>query len=83
MTKKQPSSYLVRLTTNHGIGIGSYSHLLETVKNLPDLPPNGVKFELHKARDGPVCINLPDSLMLNVKMTTDHKAVMDIILYSV
>ena len=71
-------------------GIGSYSysfdfskHLLETVKSLPDRPPNGVKFELHKAKDGPVCINLPDSMMLNVKMTTDHKAVMDIILYSV
>ena len=63
--------------------IDNSKSLLETIRSLPGKEPNGIKFELHQAKDGPVCIDLTNNWMLSVKMTTDHKAAIDIILYNV
>jgi len=72
-------------------GIGHYSSdspassesIQSLISSLPGQPPEGVLFELHQAKDGPVCIDLPNSWSICVRMTTDHKASVDIILYSV
>jgi hypothetical protein len=73
-------------------GIGFYSgdthdldqggNLLEKIRKLPAQPPSDVKFQLHQAKDGPVCIDLTNNWIMSVKMTTEHKAVIDIILYN-
>jgi len=55
----------------------------EKVSSSPEQPPEGTSMEVHKAKDGPVRIELPDNWIVQAKMTTDHVSALDIILYTV
>jgi len=60
-----------------------YRDLLEKVTALPDIVPTDISFHLQQAEDGPVCVKLPNNMRVSANMTTDHKAVFEVILYNI
>ena len=64
--------YLVTDSTDYS------SKLPSIIGGLPSQPPKDVNFELHLARNGPISKRLPNKWMISLKMTTDHKAALDL-----
>jgi len=58
-----------------------YSGKLSSIMcDLPSQPPKDMNFELHLARNGPVCVRLPNNWMISLRMTTEYKAALDVII---